>query len=178
MPMRRPRLLSCADLPDGGIRASAHPRIEASSFSAIGAVFSADLNPDGKKPFDIRALTTAVADFGCSPVERWRDAAGAESAVDWDAHPGGLTVWLIGIESQSPPRGRVIPADGPYSCTGATLFPRSPKKVARALNAATGNRPVVVPANFAGFDGSPESLRELQLEYGAEIGRAVTKSPA
>jgi len=28
-------------------------------------------------------------------------------------------------------------------------------------------------ANLSGFDGSPESLRELQLEYGAEIGRAV-----
>jgi acetyl-CoA carboxylase carboxyltransferase component len=31
----------------------------------------------------------------------------------------------------------------------------------------------VVLANLSGFDGSPESLRQLQLEYGAEIGRAV-----
>jgi acetyl-CoA carboxylase carboxyltransferase component len=30
-----------------------------------------------------------------------------------------------------------------------------------------------VLANLSGFDGSPESLRALQLEYGAEIGRAV-----
>ena len=30
-----------------------------------------------------------------------------------------------------------------------------------------------VNANLSGFDGSPESLRKLQLEYGAEIGRAV-----
>ena len=49
----------------------------------------------------------------------------------------------------------------------------SSKKVARAINAASGNRPVVVLANLSGFDGSPESLRNLQLEYGAEIGRAV-----
>ena len=28
-------------------------------------------------------------------------------------------------------------------------------------------------ANLAGFDGSPESLRQWQLEFGAEIGRAV-----
>ena len=28
-------------------------------------------------------------------------------------------------------------------------------------------------ANLSGFDGSPESLRQLQLEYGAEIGRAI-----
>ena len=32
---------------------------------------------------------------------------------------------------------------------------------------------MVVLANLSGFDGSPESLRQLQLEYGAEIGRAV-----
>jgi acetyl-CoA carboxylase carboxyltransferase component len=63
--------------------------------------------------------------------------------------------------------------DGPNIWTGGTLFPSSSKKVARALNAASGNRPVVVLANLSGFDGSPESLRKLQLEYGAEIGRAV-----
>ena len=49
----------------------------------------------------------------------------------------------------------------------------SSKKVARAINAASGCRPVVVLANLSGFDGSPESLRRLQLEYGAEIGRAI-----
>jgi acetyl-CoA carboxylase carboxyltransferase component len=37
----------------------------------------------------------------------------------------------------------------------------------------SNNRPVVVLANLSGFDGSPESMRRLQLEYGAEIGRAV-----
>jgi len=45
--------------------------------------------------------------------------------------------------------------------------------VARAINSASGNRPVVMLANLSGFDGSPESLRKLQLEYGAEIARAV-----
>ena len=50
---------------------------------------------------------------------------------------------------------------------------KSSKKTARAINAASGNRPLVVLANLSGFDGSPESLRQLQLEYGAEIGRAV-----
>jgi acetyl-CoA carboxylase carboxyltransferase component len=47
------------------------------------------------------------------------------------------------------------------------------KKLARALNSASGNRPVVLLANLSGFDGSPESMRKLQLEYGAEIARAV-----
>ena len=45
--------------------------------------------------------------------------------------------------------------------------------IARAINAASGNRPLVVLANLSGFDGSPESLSKWQLEFGAEIGRAV-----
>jgi acetyl-CoA carboxylase carboxyltransferase component len=66
-----------------------------------------------------------------------------------------------------------VPADGPDQWSAGTLFPQSSKKVARAINAASANRPVVVLANLSGFDGSPESMRRLQLEYGAEIGRAV-----
>jgi acetyl-CoA carboxylase carboxyltransferase component len=65
------------------------------------------------------------------------------------------------------------PNDGPAAWTAATLFPGSSKKVARALNAASGNRPAVILANLAGFDGSPESMRRGILEMGAEIARAV-----
>jgi acetyl-CoA carboxylase carboxyltransferase component len=67
----------------------------------------------------------------------------------------------------------LVPADGPDQWTAGTLFPGSSRKVARAINIASGNRPVVVLANLSGFDGSPESMRQWQLEYGAEIGRAV-----
>src|SRR4029450_8655472 len=63
--------------------------------------------------------------------------------------------------------------DGPDHWTAGTLFPRSSKKLARTITSASGNRPVVLLANLSGFDGSPESMRELQLEYGAEIGRSV-----
>src|SRR6202011_5014178 len=70
-------------------------------------------------------------------------------------------------------RPGLLPPDGPNQWTAGTLFPRSSKKLARAINAASGNRPLVVLANLSGFDGSPESLRNLQLEYGAEIGRAI-----
>jgi len=97
----------------------------------------------------------------------------AETAVVWDAHLGGYPVCLIGIESRSVPRLGFVPADGPDQWTAGTLFPQSSKKVARAINSASANRPVVVLANLSGFDGSPESMRRLQLEYGAEIGRAV-----
>jgi acetyl-CoA carboxylase carboxyltransferase component len=82
-------------------------------------------------------------------------------------------VTLLGIESHPIPRRGNFPADGPDQWTAGTLFPRSSKKTARAINAASGNRPLVVLANLSGFDGSPESLRKLQLEYGAEIGRAL-----
>ena len=68
--------------------------------------------------------------------------------------------------------GRSRPT-GPGSWSAGTLFPLASKKIARAINAASGRRPLVVLANLAGFDGSPESMRRLQLEYGAEIGRAV-----
>ncbi len=98
---------------------------------------------------------------------------GAETAVVWDAHLGGYPVCMLGIESHPVPRLGFVPADGPDYWTAGTLFPSSSKKVARAINAASNNRPIVVLANLSGFDGSPESLRKLQLEYGAEIGRAV-----
>ena len=71
------------------------------------------------------------------------------------------------------PRRGFPPTDGPDTYTAGTLFPKSSKKAARAINAASGNRPLVVLANLSGFDGSPESMRNLQLEYGAEIGRAI-----
>jgi acetyl-CoA carboxylase carboxyltransferase component len=99
--------------------------------------------------------------------------AEAETAVVYDARLGGTAITMIGMESRPLPRHGATPADGPNQWSAGTLFPLSSKKVARAISAASGNRPVVVLANLSGFDGSPESLRRLQLEYGAEIGRAI-----
>jgi acetyl-CoA carboxylase carboxyltransferase component len=139
----------------------------------VGEIFSAEKNPDRKKPFDIRAVMRAVSDQDHPVLERWAGMADAETSVVQDAHLGGRPVCLIGIESRSMPRRGFPPTDGPDTYTSGTLFPLSSKKTARALNAASGNRPVVVLANLSGFDGSPESMRKLQLEYGAEIGRAI-----
>ena len=144
-----------------------------SDLTRIGDVFSDATNPGRKKPFDIRAVMRAVIDSDLPPLERWAGMRAAEIAVVWDAHLGGWPVSLIGIEGHPVPRRGPIPADGPEQWTSGTLFPRSAKKIARAINSAAGRRPVVVLANLAGFDGSPESLREWQLEFGAEIGRAV-----
>ncbi len=135
--------------------------------------FPTQTNPGRKKSFDIRKVMMATIDQDHAPLERWAGMRAAETAVVWDAHLGGYPVCLIGIESQPVPRIGFAPADGPEQWTSGTLFPQSSKKVARAINAASNNRPVVVLANLSGFDGSPESMRRLQLEYGAEIGRAV-----
>jgi len=142
-------------------------------FSKIGEIFSDETNAGRKKSFDIRKVMLAVADQDLIPLERWAGMRDAETAVVWDAHLGGYPVCLIGIESRPVPRLGIVPADGPDRWCAGTLFPRSSKKVARAINAASNNRPVVVLANLSGFDGSPESMRKLQLEYGAEIGRSV-----
>ncbi|KAA3655897.1 MAG: carbamoyl-phosphate synthase subunit L, partial [Calditrichaeota bacterium] len=142
-------------------------------FERVGDVFSGTSNPDRKKPFDIRQVMRACKDLDHPHLERWFAMQDAEIAVVWDAHVGGQPVCMIGIESRPMARTGFVPADGPKQWTGGTLFPQASRKVARAINAASDNRPLVVIANLSGFDGSPESLRNWQLEYGAEIGRAV-----
>ena len=142
-------------------------------FARVGEIFSDETNAGRKKSFDIRKVMMAVADQDQVPLERWAGMRDAETAVVWDVHLGGYPVCLIGMESRPTLRMGFVPADGPDQWSAGTLFPLSSKKVARAINAASHNRPVVVLANLSGFDGSPESMRKLQLEYGAEIGRAV-----
>jgi acetyl-CoA carboxylase carboxyltransferase component len=139
----------------------------------VGEIFSDATNPGRKRPFATRAVMVAVVDADHQPLERWAGMRDAETAVVWDAHLGGYPVTLVGVESRPVPRRGFMPADGPGQWTPGTLFPQSSKEVARAINVASGNRPVVVLANLCGFDGSPESMRKLQLDYGAEIGRAV-----
>ncbi|WP_332253536.1 carboxyl transferase domain-containing protein, partial [Saccharomonospora halophila] len=146
---------------------------EGSDFTTVGEIFSPETNPDRKKAFDIRTVMRAVSDTDHPVLERWAGMAEADTAVVQDVHLGGWPVCLVGVESRSVSRRGFPPTDGPDTYTAGTLFPRSSKKVARAINTASGNRPLVVLANLSGFDGSPESMRELQLEYGAEIGRAI-----
>ncbi|MET8908807.1 carboxyl transferase domain-containing protein [Micromonospora sp. NPDC004551] len=167
-----PRRATTTDPVDRDISPFPHT-VAGSDFTTVGEIFSAAANPDRKKPFDIRTVMRALADQDHPVLERWAGMADAETAVVQDVHLGGIPVCLLGIESRSVPRRGFPPTDGPDTYTAGTLFPRSSKKAARAINAASGNRPLVVLANLSGFDGSPESMRKLQLEYGAEIGRAI-----
>ncbi|MFI9643192.1 carboxyl transferase domain-containing protein [Micromonospora sp. NPDC051925] len=167
-----PRRSTTIDPVDRDISPFPHT-VAGSDFTTVGEIFSAGANPDRKKPFDIRTVMRALSDQDHPVLERWAGMADAETAVVQDVHLGGMPVCLLGIESRSVPRRGFPPTDGPDTYTAGTLFPRSSKKAARAINAASGNRPLVVLANLSGFDGSPESMRKLQLEYGAEIGRAI-----
>ena len=167
-----PRRAETSDPVDRDVTTYPHS-LAGSDFTTVGDIFSAKTNPDRKKPFDIRTLMRAVSDQDHRTLERWAGMADAETAVVQDAHLGGYPVCLLGIESKSVPRRGFPPTDGPDTYTAGTLFPRSSKKAARAINATSGNRPLVVLANLSGFDGSPDSMRSLQLEYGAEIGRAI-----
>jgi acetyl/propionyl-CoA carboxylase alpha subunit/acetyl-CoA carboxylase carboxyltransferase component len=168
----RPRRATTTDPFDRDISGYPHA-VTGSDFTTVGEIFSAEANPDRKKPFDIRTVMRSVADQDHPVLERWAGMADADTAAVQDVHLGGLPVCLLGIESHAVPRRGFPPTDGPDTYTAGTLFPRSSKKAARAINAASGNRPLVVLANLSGFDGSPESMRKLQLEYGAEIGRAI-----
>jgi acetyl/propionyl-CoA carboxylase alpha subunit/acetyl-CoA carboxylase carboxyltransferase component len=142
-------------------------------FSCIGDIFSQKCNPERKKPFEMRQVMLAVVDQDAGFVERWQIMQDAETAIVWETRVGGYAVGMLGIESRPLARLGKIPHDGPESWSGGTLFPQSSKKLARAINAFSQRLPLVILANLSGFDGSPESLRKLQLEYGAEIGRAV-----
>jgi acetyl/propionyl-CoA carboxylase alpha subunit/acetyl-CoA carboxylase carboxyltransferase component len=169
---RFPRQAATRDPRARDVRLSRHDG-GADGFALVGDVFSDDTNPGRKKPFEIRRVMAACADQDHPVLERWAGWREAEIAVVWDAHLGGIPVCLLGFESRPLPRLGFAPTDGPDYWTSGTLFPKSSKKIARAINAASRNRPVVILANLSGFDGSPESMRRLQLEYGAEIGRAV-----
>ncbi|HWG74761.1 MAG TPA: biotin carboxylase N-terminal domain-containing protein [Acidimicrobiales bacterium] len=169
---RFPRRADTADPVGRDISAFPHHG-EGTDIVSVGGIFSDHDNPERKKAFDMRTLMRAVADQDRQPLERWAETRDAETAIVFDAFLGGYAATVIGIESRTVPRVGLVPADGPASWSGGTLFPLSSRKVARAVNAASANRPVVVLANLSGFDGSPESLRNLQLEYGAEIGRAI-----
>lgn len=169
----RPRHFETSDEPDRDVTNDAYEDEE--DFRSIGDVFSDEANPGRKRPFGMRPLMRALIDRDAGWLERWREWVGSETAIVWDTHLGGWPIALIGIESRPVPRNGHVPSDGPDTWMAGTLFPLSSKKVARALNSASGVRPAVILANLSGFDGSPESMRRGILEFGAEIARAIVR---
>jgi NAD(P)-dependent dehydrogenase (short-subunit alcohol dehydrogenase family)/acetyl-CoA carboxylase carboxyltransferase component len=155
---RFPRRASTSDPLDRDI--SSYPHVcPGSDFTVVGDIFSAEKNPERKKPFDIRTVMRAVVDHDHDVLERWADMADAETSVVYDAHLGGYPATLVGIESRAVPRKGWAPADGPDQWTAGTLFPQSSTKTARAINAASGNRPVTpsFPPRSCGPRSSPRA---------------------
>jgi acetyl/propionyl-CoA carboxylase alpha subunit/acetyl-CoA carboxylase carboxyltransferase component len=170
---RRPQPWATSDAPTRDISAAPYPADLGHDFETIGQIFSAEHNPDRKRPFAVRPVMKAVMDADVRPVERWGGMRDAETAVVWETRVGGYAATLIGIENRPVARLGQRNSAGPDALAAGTLYPQAARKIARALNTASGRRPAVVVANLSGFDGSPESLANWQLEYGAEIGRAV-----
>lgn len=144
--------------------------LEPEPFDTVGDVLDAVSHASRKKAFAIRPVMAAVVDRDAPILERWTDMADARGAVVWDSRIGGSPVAVVGIESR-PYRSDTDPERW---LSGSTLHPEGSRKVAKAINAASGNRPLVVLANLAGFDGSARSMQGRQLEFGAEIARAIT----
>ena len=132
-------------------------------------------NPERKKPFDMRSVMRAVADAG--RASRWSGGPAGGTPRRRSSGTRTSAASRLHARARVPDRCRAAvssPRTDPPAWTSGRCS-RSPRaRSARAVNAASGNRPLVVLANLSGFDGSPESMRNWQLEYGAEIGRAVT----
>ena len=166
-----PPPLKTKDLPDRDLSKSPYPAELGHGFKRLGELFS-EQNRERKRPFSVRPVMEALLDQGAPLIERWGALQGAEIAVVYSGRLAGNAVTLIGIDNQAV--ARISSAtEGPRQWSGGTLYPQASRKVARAINASRGSLPVIVLANLSGFDGSPESLRNWQLEYGAEIARAV-----
>ena len=168
-----PERLATSDATDRSMGEAEYRDQYNQGFSKIGDIFSKKLNPERKKPFEMRQVMASLVDSDCEILERWKVLQDGETGIVWEARIGGFGVGLMGIESRPLTRIGEVPYDGPESYSGGTLYPISSKKIARGINAFSGKLPLVILANLSGFDGSPESLRKLQLEYGAEIGRAI-----
>ena len=152
---------------------SVYPESLEHGFTLIREIFS-DQNRERKRPFAIKPVMSSLRDQDDVYLDRWSAWEGAETVVVWQCRVSGYAVTMIGIENQA--IQRLSPTqDGPQQWRGGTLYPQSSRKIARAINASNGRYPVILLANLSGFDGSPESLRRGQLEYGSEIAQAVQR---
>ena len=170
---RFPRRAATADPVDRDVQAFPH-HLDGSPITTVGDIFSERRQPGAQAALRHPHRDARRRRPGPRPARALARPAWAPTRSS-----PGTPRWAAGRSPCSASRdgrcvaGASLPADGPDQWTSGTLFPMSSKKVARVVNAASGNRPLVVLANLSGFDGSPESMRSLQLEFGAEIGRAV-----
>jgi len=165
-PHHPPARAATTDVADRDVSLTPYRGPAEHGWSQVGDILDASTHPSRTRPFHVRPVMEALVDTDAPRLERWSDMDGASGAVVWDTRVDGWATSLIGIESA--PRG----TGAEWEAAG-TLYPMAARKVARALNRASGRRPAVVLANLAGFDSSRSSLAGKQLEHGAELARAV-----
>ena len=154
--------------------ASAPHSAPGSELRTVGDIFSDETNPGRKQAFDIRSRDArgrrlrprAAGALGADARRRGRRGLGRAPRRLADDRDRDRVAPDRPLRPDA--RRRAVAVDVRARCSR-----RASKKVARAINSNGGRRPLVVLANLAGFDGSPESMRQWQLEYGAEIGRAI-----
>ncbi|MFW6262190.1 MAG: carboxyl transferase domain-containing protein, partial [Spirochaetota bacterium] len=97
---KAPRRIETADASDRDVGATPYEDRFGQGFATIGDIFSERLNPERKKPFDMRQLMRAVVDDDAGYLERWSIMKDAETAITWETRVGGYGVGLVGIESR------------------------------------------------------------------------------
>jgi hypothetical protein len=149
---RFPRRAETRDPVNRDVRTSVHAEVKGTDQRLVGDVFSAELNPERKKPFDIRSVLQAVVDVDSRPLERWAAWRGAETTVVWDAHIGGVPVCLLGLESRtlrhpgpparssrSPPARRPGPSMRPAGTGRSSSWPTCPASTVLRSPCVTGS---------------------------------------
>lgn len=136
------------------------------------------LNDKEKKTaFPVLAVMEALRNRDAPVLDRWMmwTPGGAGLIHVQETVIGPVPTMLIGIDATSQPREGEIPPGYDSVWKASTLYPEGSGKLARAISAASGRMALVILANLAGFDGSPESLLQRQLEKGTWLGEAVRK---
>jgi acetyl-CoA carboxylase carboxyltransferase component len=129
-------------------------------------------HPARREQYAVRPLMKALFDSDSPVLFPWDAWADARQAIVARGRIGGVRCTLIGVDQQSSAAEWSHSAARGSQFHAGTLYPESSKKIARAIRAAA-DEPVVLLANLAGFDSSPESLLDGQLSAGAEIAGAV-----
>ena len=73
-----PRQAATSDPADRDVSGYPHA-VAGSDFATVGEIFSAEHNPDRKKPFDIRTVMRALSDQDHPVLERWAGMADADT---------------------------------------------------------------------------------------------------
>ncbi len=135
----RPRRLATHDPVARDVTQAPYPVEDAAEgYTSVGDIFDEAKNPGRKRPFGIRPVMRAVLDQDVP-----RSSAGPLAGRRERGRLGGRPRRRSGVpaSASSPgpcPGAARPPPTAPTTGRAGTLFPQSSKKVARAINAASG----------------------------------------